>query len=57
MGDIVCRLCGKNATECPGFLKRVNPTGEDGIWECRPACDAAPQTNEARVLGAIEDKS
>ena len=37
---IKCRLCGKGAQEIGGYLHRVNKTGEAGIWECRPTCDA-----------------
>lgn len=49
----ICRLCGKNALEIGGFLARVNPKGEAGIWECRPSCGAdLPQ--ETKILMAIE---
>lgn len=48
-----CRLCNKTLKEIGGYLQRVNPKGEDGIWECRPVCDAdLPQ--ETNLLLAIE---
>jgi hypothetical protein len=50
-----CRLCYKSPFEIEGWLERVNPTGENGIWECRPSC-AAHLTPEDRVLGAIEGR-
>jgi hypothetical protein len=50
---MVCRLCGKDTFEIQGWLTRVNPKGEAGIWECRPACDAQLTAAE-RLLGAIE---
>jgi len=49
-----CRLCGKGALEIQGYLKRMNETGIEGIWECRPSCDAELSADE-RVVAAIED--
>ena len=48
-----CRLCGKNALEIGGYLTRVNPTGEAGIWECRPSCEA-DLPPETKLLMALE---
>lgn len=50
----ICRKCGKDALQVGGWLQRMNPTGEMGIFECRPSCDAAPMTPIERVIGAIE---
>jgi hypothetical protein len=49
-----CRLCGKGALEIRGYLKRMNEKGVEGIWECRPSCDA-DLSEEERVIAAIED--
>ena len=38
--NCTCRLCGKGAQEIGGYLTRVNETGVEGIWECRPSCEA-----------------
>lgn len=48
-----CRLCGKGPLEIGGYLTRVNEKGVEGIWECRPSCDAdlPPDT---RLLMALE---
>jgi hypothetical protein len=48
-----CRLCGKAAHEIQGYLHRVNEKGVDGIWECRPSCDAKLTPDEA-LLAALE---
>jgi len=50
---VKCRLCGKPAHEIKGWLARVNEKGVDGIWECRPSCDANLTQDEA-LLAAIE---
>lgn len=48
-----CNICGKHLFEIGGYLQRVNPKGEDGIYECRPNCHAdLPQ--ETNLLLAIE---
>lgn len=49
-----CRLCGKGPNEIRGYLKRMNELGVDGIWECRPSCDA-DLSQEERIVAAIED--
>ena len=47
-----CRLCGKKIDQIGGYLHRVNPKGVEGIWECRPTCNAdLPQ--ETNLLLAI----
>ena len=46
-----CRLCGKGATEIPGFLTRVNEFGVPGVWECRPSCGVA--TTEHPIIAAL----
>lgn len=51
-----CRLCGKDATEIRGYLARVNELGVDGVWECRPSCDA-DLSDEERIIAAIEGES
>lgn len=48
-----CRLCGKDAQEIGGYLTRVNEKGVEGIWECRPSCDA-DQTFEQNLLAALD---
>ncbi len=47
-----CSKCGTSVHECGGWLERVNPKGEDPIWECRPACGAR-LTDEEALLGAV----
>lgn len=49
---IQCRLCGKQGHEA-GLLQRVNPVGEDGIWECRPSCSQSLPLDKA-LIAAIE---
>jgi hypothetical protein len=49
-GKIKCRLCGKTCHEIHGYLTRVNEKGIDGIWECRPSCNAQLTTTEALLL-------
>lgn len=35
MSRVVCRLCGADPAKDPTVaLKRVNPKGVPGIWEC-----------------------
>ena len=49
---IQCRLCGKQGHEA-GLLQRVNPLGENGIFECRPSCERSLPLDEA-LVSAIE---
>jgi hypothetical protein len=51
-----CRWCGKTAHEIQGWLARVNPTGQTGVWECRPACGVVMSLDE-RIVGALEDEA
>jgi hypothetical protein len=51
---VKCRLCNKGANDIGGWLKRVNPLGEIGIWECRPSCDAV-LLGINRLIDVIED--
>ena len=53
MAKPVCRLCGKDAFDCSGWLERVTqvPRRE---WECRPSCNEVPLTCEDRVLGVAD---
>lgn len=48
----VCRLCGKNANQCGGWLERVNKGVVPSVWECRPACGAS-LSPESRLIGSI----
>lgn len=50
----VCRLCGKDCFETPGYLRRVNEKGVPGIWECSPSCNSPRKSEDERVLSAIE---
>ena len=51
---IQCRLCGKLGSEAVGVvLTRVNEKGIEGIWECRPICDAQMTSADA-IEAAIE---
>ena len=52
---MVCRKCGKSATEIGGWLTRVNEIGIKGIWECKPDCEAILPP-DIRVIQAIEGK-
>ena len=52
----ICRKCGKNELEIQGFLKRMNQTGVDGIWECRPACGAEMSPDDAVVAAIMDDE-
>jgi hypothetical protein len=47
-----CRLCGIKGYEVRGVvLQRINETGVDGVWECRPIC-GAQLTNEEALTAA-----
>ena len=36
---VICRWCGASPSKDPKItLKRCNPKGEIGIWECYPYC-------------------
>lgn len=35
-----CHLCNTSVADAAILLVRINPKGEDAIWECRPACGA-----------------
>ena len=48
-----CRLCKKTVHEIRGYLHRVNEKGVQGIWECRPSCNANLTQDEA-LLAALE---
>lgn len=48
-----CILCGKKINEIGGYLQRVNPKGQPGVWECRPSCNA-DLPKETSLLLAIE---
>ena len=48
-----CRLCGRGPFAVKGWLQRMNKKGVEGIYECRPGCDARLTPDQA-VLGAIE---
>lgn len=53
--DIKCRLCGRDAMQSRGYLKRVTPKGGDVEWECRPGCEGTGElNNEQKLIGAIE---
>lgn len=45
-----CRLCGKNARNCGGYLIRVNEKGVEGIWECRPNCIEKMKPDDALIM-------
>lgn len=50
---VKCKLCGKGIDEISGYLHRVNEKGVEGIWECRPSCDA-DLSQETNLLLALE---
>jgi hypothetical protein len=52
---MICRKCGKNQHEIKGWLERVNELGVNGIFECRPSCEANLSPDE-RVVGAIDSE-
>lgn len=52
-----CRKCGKGAMKISKkgrFLKRINPKGEFGIWECLPSCKYEGEGQEEALLNALE---
>lgn len=51
-----CRKCGKGALEIRGYLRRMNETGVDGIWECRPACGADMSPDDSVVCAILDDE-
>lgn len=51
-----CRICNKEHWQIGGYLERVNEKGVDGIWECRPSCNAdLPQ--ETNLLMALDSSA
>lgn len=55
-GELRCRLCGRNAMESRGWLKRVGEKGDPkALFECRPACEGTGALSSGqKLLGAIE---
>lgn len=58
--SIVCRICGTFPKY--GYLARVNPKGQEGIWECRETCDRnrtkaylASFNQDLNVLNCIQE--
>ena len=49
-----CNKCGAPAWTPGKLMIRVNETGVDGIFECRPSCDHA-MTKEQALLKALEE--
>lgn len=51
-----CNKCGTPIMALPEgiYLKRVNPKGVEGIWECAPACNTPLPSQEAAILAAIK---
>lgn len=49
----ICRICSKNAMKDDVWLERVNPLGEAGVFECRPACGVNLSVAD-RIPGAID---
>lgn len=48
---VACRWCGARPdldSRCA--LIRVNPTGEEGIWECTPYCKEPMQNEDAKEI-------
>lgn len=48
-----CRNCGANPQKESVCLVRVNPLGEDGVFECTPSCYNFAD-DELNFLRAIE---
>lgn len=48
-----CRLCGKNVFETGGYLHRVNEKGVEGVWECRPSCEAKLSNEDAFLMAVM----
>lgn len=52
-----CSKCGKSPFVTPTVvLTRVNPYGEDAIWECSPACNVTFITVDAALGHALDSK-
>jgi len=49
-----CRKCKRTVHQIGGYLTRVNETGVEGIWECRPSCEADLPA-ETRLMLALDD--
>ncbi len=55
-----CRLCEADPIEASkrgAYLKRVNPKGVAGIWECEPACEGEFGDSSDAVLRAVDDSA
>lgn len=50
-----CRKCGKGLSEVGGFLERVSPKGEPGVWECRPDCNVS-MTDSQKLEAAVSHR-
>lgn len=49
-----CRKCGKSAFEIGNkYLARINPKGQEGVWECRPSCWVEYKDKDQAVISAI----
>ena len=55
VADMRCRICGANARESGGYLTRVNPKGEKGIWECAPECGVSVSSADALLMALDEE--
>lgn len=51
-----CNLCGRGPFDIQGYLSRVNPPGEEAIWQCRPFCGAR-LTSEDAIIAAIDGEN
>lgn len=52
-----CHKCNRSPATHPNLvLKRANPTGEKGIWECSPTCGVTFIGDSAAVLHALDNK-
>lgn len=51
-----CRWCGRTLHEVGGYLARVSPVGERGVWECRPSCESRLSADQA-VIAAIHGEA
>lgn len=52
---VVCRWCGASPAVDPRIvLRRCNPKGEIGIWECSPYCIPDRQNSEHRSAKALK---
>lgn len=60
MSLLTCQKCGQDAIQAGergAYLKRINPKGEKGIFQCVPTCEHKHGGPNGALLGALRDNA